>query len=209
MKAALTFGLAASLVATPNSLPTLDQPLSLQVIRLTPAGEPLAGAEFQLRQVAYLSGRPLNLTEASSWGRIAEFAGQGTAAQLAKAPQIEFMPTLRTATTGPNGQANFADLDMGWYLVSEVDTPNGYLATEPLWITLPLTHPAGTHWIHDVVIQPKAFRTEPAVGTPAVSTPVSPRPHLTFTGTGLSMLFGSLITVIAAFAILKKTWKRR
>jgi len=203
----LGFGLAASLAPAPGALPDLEAPVSLQVNRLTPAGTPMMGAEFEVRQVAYLGDERLDLASPIGWKQAAMNAQQNTnLAELTHLRSVRFSPRTMRGTTDAHGIVKFDEMAFGLYLVSEVSTPSDYLPTSPFWITLPQTHPKGTYWVYDLVVQPKSTSANSEIGAPPQSVPQ--RPYLTLTGIGLPKLIGAATLATAALALFIRVWKR-
>lgn len=71
-----------------------------------------------------------------------------------------------SGVTGEDGSYTAASLVPGVYLVSETETPDGYLPGNSFLVMLPVTnteditvggqsYPAGTAWVYDIVVNPK------------------------------------------------------
>lgn len=62
----------------------------------------------------------------------------------------------QTLTTGTDGKIQFANLELGRYLVVQTNSPtNVSVKMESFLIDLPMTSNDGTNWIYDVTVEPK------------------------------------------------------
>lgn len=104
---------------------------------------PLPGVDFTVQKV---SG--VDLTTNAGWQDAAALTPEQAAARAEKPGA--------TKTTDAGGDADFADLPLGLYLVTETSAPAGVTPAKPFLITLPLTDPVnkGT-WLYDVHVYPK------------------------------------------------------
>ncbi|MDO5494916.1 MAG: SpaH/EbpB family LPXTG-anchored major pilin [bacterium] len=115
----------------------------------------LNGVEFTVTQVGTTVGTdcvPLNLAQASAWdGLPALFAT--TPASLTG--DFCYVPGAQSATT-VSGQAQFSNLDLGVYFVSETDPgPNNIVSKVPdFFVSVPMPQGA-SGWLYDVVANPK------------------------------------------------------
>lgn len=61
-----------------------------------------------------------------------------------------------TVVTGEGAGAAFQDLPIGVYLVTEVKTPPGVVASAPFLVTIPMTNPTNQNeWMYNVYVYPK------------------------------------------------------
>lgn len=106
---------------------------------------PVAGAIFTAKRVP---GIDLTTDE-----------GQRAAGQLSAqdaAEQVANQPVAARSTTDAAGRATLAPLEVGLYLVHEIETPSGYVASAPFLVALPLTHPkTNSSWLNTVHVYPK------------------------------------------------------
>lgn len=113
-------------------------------------GEALEGAEFQVERV-----NDIDLTTQAGWVAAEQIA------KGAVAPESLSYGTPVSQTTGPDGIAQFSDLEIGLYRVTETQAPDGYrISTQPFFVALPLTHPTELNsWMTDVHVYPKNNET--------------------------------------------------
>jgi len=201
-----------------RSIPDANQPVTLLVNRITTTGELLPGVKFQVLQVTHISGRPVDISTIAGWELAAQFAERVNSGLGQHNAEFRFAPHTFRRATGHDGNALFDGLNPGLHLVSETYTPNGHAPTNPFWITLPLTHPDGTHWNYQVFAQPKpvgSFTTYPAASpgkTPPLmgsttGSSVSSRMRLTFTGTDFLPLGFAVAALVSGFWIATRFWK--
>ncbi len=106
-------------------------------------GDPIAGVTFKLERLAY------NLTTQAGWQALVA-DGEDAKTNL----DGTFTPVERT--TGADGNATFADLPVGAYLVTETETPANVTGSDPFVVTLPMTHPTELNkWMYEVHVYPK------------------------------------------------------
>ena len=112
--------------------------------------EPLQGIEFSVRQV-----QGVDLTTSAGWQEAEAlqewqfYAGGDKEATLGEA---------RTAVTGADGVATFADLPLGLYYVTEnhkTAQAQNLSLVAPFLVALPATNAAGTGWDYDVSVHAK------------------------------------------------------
>ena len=182
-QAAPAFGLAATTERAP-SLVDLDATRtgSITIHKLvkndtngTTAGNGLEDANASgtpLGNVTFTAERLTNvdLTTQAGWEKLAGFNGDVAAA---KATGVD---AAKEKTTGADGLAKFDGLTLGAYIVTETETPAGYVGSKPFIITVPMTHPTDLNkWVYDVHAYPKNSKagvdktvkddTTPAIGS--------------------------------------------
>ena len=121
-----------------------------------PANAPLPGVTFAVTRLT-----KLDITKSSDW-KIVNNNKDADPEEFAKTQEPG---TVVEATTEDNGIAKLTDLDVGFYLVKEVSSPNGYLPAKPFIVALPMTKSNGSEWNYDVNVYPKnnKFETEKKV----------------------------------------------
>lgn len=109
----------------------------------TAALSPLEGVQFTVQQVG-----DYDLTTTGGWDAIEGM----TPAQAADENLVE----VGSDTTGPDGQASFAGLDLGLYLVTETGHGDNLIpnSAAPFLVTVPMPH-AEQGWLYDVHAYPK------------------------------------------------------
>ena len=128
-------------------------------------GTPLAGAKFTVERLTNV-----DLTTQAGWEKLAGFNGN---VDTAKADGVD---AAVAKTTGADGLATFDGLKLGAYVVTETETPAGYVGSKPFIITVPMTHPTELNkWVYDVHAYPKNSKagiektvkddTTPAIGS--------------------------------------------
>ena len=134
----------------------------------TATGAPLANAKFTVEKLTNV-----DLTTQAGWEKLAGYNGNvdaakagGTDAAVAK-------------KTGADGLAKFDSLPLGAYIVTETETPAGYVGSKPFIITVPMTHPTDLNkWVYDVHAYPKNSKagiekTVNDADTPAIGSAIS------------------------------------
>lgn len=134
----------------------------------TATGAPLANAKFTVEKLTNV-----DLTTQAGWEKLAGYNGNvdaakagGTDAAVAK-------------KTGADGLAKFDSLPLGAYIVTETETPAGYVGSKPFIITVPMTHPTDHNkWVYDVHAYPKNSKagiekTVNDADTPAIGSAIS------------------------------------
>ena len=131
----------------------------------TVAGTPLAGAKFTVERLTNV-----DLTTQAGWEKLVAYNGN---VDTAKADGVD---AAVEKTTGADGKAKFDSLPLGAYVVTETETPAGYIGSKPFIITVPMTHPTQKNvWNYDLHVYPKNSKagvdkqvkddTTPAVGS--------------------------------------------
>lgn len=124
---------------------------------------PLAGVEFTIQQV-----EGIDLTTNGGWAEAnaltADFASAAPRyadeAVTAITGQGRTLAIATADITDALGEASFADLDLGLYLVTETSYPAGVTPSAPFLVTVPLTDPdSGDGWLYDVHVYPKNSMT--------------------------------------------------
>ena len=182
-QAAPAFGLAATVTRAP-SLVDLDtnKTGSITIHKLvkaanngttegngledaTATGTPLDGVTFTVERLTNV-----DLTTQAGWEKLAGYNGNVDAA---KADGVDAVVDKKT---GADGLAKFDGLRLGAYVVTEIETPAGYVGSKPFIITVPMTHPTDLNkWVYDVHAYPKNSKagvektvkddTTPAIGS--------------------------------------------
>lgn len=122
------------------------------LVRDTAGLTPLKDVTFSVRKV-----QGLDLSKNAGWiaatkhtvdaatGRV---AGPGGAAVT--------LGDAQTQVTNGDGDATFADLPLGLYLVQETKAPAGVTKAAPFLVTVPLTDPTKrSDWLYDIHVYPK------------------------------------------------------
>lgn len=106
---------------------------------------PLAGATFTIQQVP-----GVDLTTNQGWTDAAALTVDQARSQVAGV-------TGTSLTTDAGGTADFTDLPLGLYLVTETQAPAGHVASSaPFLVTVPLTDPDNLDaWLYQVNVYPK------------------------------------------------------
>lgn len=109
-------------------------------------GEALEGVTFTAQRVNV----PLNSDE-----------GWKLASQIANGDVTDFsLGTSQTVVTGSDGSATFNNLELGLYLVTETDVPEGIVPSKPFFVFVPMTSAGSdgsgeTTWNYDPIVYPK------------------------------------------------------
>ena len=131
-------------------------------------GTPLDGAKFKIERLTNV-----DLTTQAGWEKLAGFNGN---VDTAKADGVD-APVEKTTAGG--GLATFSGLKLGAYVVTETETPAGYVGAKPFIITVPMTHPTELNkWVYDVHAYPKNSKagiekTVADADTPAIGSAIS------------------------------------
>ena len=132
------------------------------------SGTPLDGATFTVEKLTNV-----DLTTQAGWEKLAGFNGN---VATAKADGVD---TAVEKETAGGGLATFDSLPLGAYVVTETETPAGYVGSKPFIITVPMTHPTDLNkWVYDVHAYPKnskagVEKTVADADTPAVGSDIS------------------------------------
>ena len=131
-------------------------------------GTPLDGAKFTVERLTNV-----DLTTQAGWEKLAGYNGNVDAA---KADGVD---AAVEKTTAGGGLAVFSGLHLGAYVVTETQTPAGYVGSKPFIITVPMTHPTELNkWVYDVHAYPKNSKagiekTVADENTPAIGSAIS------------------------------------
>lgn len=131
-------------------------------------GTPLDGAKFKIERLT-----TVDLTTQAGWEKLAGYNGN---VDTAKAGGVE---DAGEKTTAGGGLATFDNLKLGAYVVTETETPAGYVGAKPFIITVPMTHPTELNkWVYNVHAYPKNSKagiekTVADADTPAVGSAIS------------------------------------
>lgn len=132
------------------------------------SGTPLAGAKFTVEKLT-----TVDLTTQAGWEKLAGYNGNVETAKAAGAEK------KGEQTTGADGLATFDNLPLGAYVVTETETPAGYVGAKSFIITVPMTHPTELNkWVYDVHAYPKNSKagiekTVADENTPAIGSAIS------------------------------------
>ena len=132
------------------------------------SGDPLDGAKFKIERLT-----TVDLTTQAGWEKLAGYNGN---VDTAKADGVE---DAGEKVTAGGGLAAFSGLKLGAYVVTETETPAGYVGSKPFIITVPMTHPTELNkWVYDVHAYPKNSKAgiEKTVAdavTPAIGSAIS------------------------------------
>lgn len=129
-------------------------------------GTALDGAKFKIQRLT-----SVDLTTQAGWEKLAGYNGNVDTAKADGGVE----DAGEKATAG-GGLAEFKDLKLGAYVVTETETPAGYVGSKPFIITVPMTHPTELNkWVYDVHAYPKNSKagiektvkddTTPAIGS--------------------------------------------
>ena len=112
----------------------------------TVQGTPIADVTFSIQRLN------LDLTTQAGWEALAALNGSVPAAQGLIDPAF----AEQTKVTDAAGLAQFANMPVGAYILTETKTPAGVTPAEPFIVTLPMTDPVDTNvWMTDVHVYPK------------------------------------------------------
>ena len=131
-------------------------------------GTPLANAKFTVERLTNI-----DLTTQAGWEKLASYDGNVAAAKN------DGVDAAVDKKTGADGLAKFDGLRLGAYVVTEIETPAGYVGSKPFIITVPMTHPTDLNkWVYDVHAYPKnskagVEKTVNDADTPAIGSAIS------------------------------------
>lgn len=115
-----------------------------------PEGDPGDGTEMS--DTTGL-GTPLANVEFSIWNVTGTYTGSEDATTIVTTDLSE---ATDVQTTGADGVATFAGLDVGVYLVAETNSdPHTTRVTPNFFVSIPMTNPEGDGWLYDVHVYPK------------------------------------------------------
>ena len=131
-------------------------------------GTPLANAKFTVERLTNI-----DLKTQAGWEKLASYDGNVAAAKN------DGVDAAVDKKTGADGLAKFDGLPLGAYVVTEIETPAGYVGSKPFIITVPMTHPTDLNkWVYDVHAYPKNSKagiekTVNDADTPAIGSAIS------------------------------------
>nr|WP_315300718.1 SpaH/EbpB family LPXTG-anchored major pilin [Schaalia odontolytica] len=131
-------------------------------------GIALDGAKFKIERLS-----TVDLTTQAGWEKLATYKGD---VEKAKADGVA---DAAEKVTAGGGLATFSGLKLGAYVVTETETPAGYVGAKPFIITVPMTHPTELNkWVYDVHAYPKNSKagiekTVADMETPAIGSAIS------------------------------------
>ena len=131
-------------------------------------GTALDGATFTVEKLTNV-----DLTTQAGWEKLAGYNGNVAAAKN------DGVDAAVDKKTGADGLAKFDGLPLGAYVVTETETPAGYVGSKPFIITVPMTHPTDLNkWVYDVHAYPKNSKagiekTVNDADTPAIGSAIS------------------------------------
>ena len=131
-------------------------------------GIALDGAKFKIERLS-----TVDLTTQAGWEKLATYKGD---VEKAKADGVA---DAAEKVTAGGGLATFSGLKLGAYVVTETETPAGYVGAKPFIITVPMTHPTELNkWVYDVHAYPKNSKagiekTVADADTPAIGSAIS------------------------------------
>lgn len=115
-----------------------------------PEGDPGDGTVIE--DTASL-GTPLANVEFSIWNVTGTYTGSEDATTIVTTDLGE---ATDVQTTGADGVATFAGLDVGVYLVAETNKdPHTTRVTPNFFVSIPMTNPEGDGWLYNVHVYPK------------------------------------------------------
>lgn len=132
-------------------------------------GTALDGAKFKIQRL-----KTVDLTTQAGWEKLAGYNGNVDTAKADGGVE----DAGEKATAG-GGLATFSGLKLGAYVVTETETPAGYVGSKPFIITVPMTHPTDLNkWVYDVHAYPKNSKagiekTVNDADTPAIGSAIS------------------------------------
>jgi fimbrial isopeptide formation D2 family protein len=164
--ALLAIGAGAAASAAPVTLPKVDPSQKGELLihkfetPATPAGLPNDGRELSASQLSGLTPLPgvgftverlsdYDLTTNAGWNAI---KGLTPADVTASTP----VDSVATVSTDGNGTADFTNLPLGIYLVTESTPPANSTVVAPFLVTVPTTDPVTkSSWLYTVNVYPK------------------------------------------------------
>ena len=112
-------------------------------------GNPLPGVKFKIQKVN------VDLSKAENWKDLSSLTAAGA---LQKGIDNSF--TAQEVTTDRAGKAEFPNLPVGIYVVTETEAPQGVIKGAPFVVSVPFTDAKGTEWNYEPVVYPKNTKAE-------------------------------------------------
>ncbi|CAB0701434.1 fimbrial assembly protein [Corynebacterium diphtheriae] len=112
-------------------------------------GKALEGVTFKIQKVK------VDLSKAEDWKNLSSLTAAGA---LQKGIDQSFAE--REVTTDQAGKAEFPNLPVGIYVVTETKAPQGVIKGAPFVVSVPFTDAKGTEWNYEPVVYPKNTKAE-------------------------------------------------
>lgn len=167
----LAFGGASAAQAAPSSFPEAGATGSINIHKFEQpdaVGGESNGLERDTSSLTAIPGvtftatpiTGLDLTKNAGWQAASKLTlDAGTGKVTGKGTNgnpVQLGAPLAPQVTNAAGDATFADLPLGMYLVQETAAPAGVTKAAPFLVTVPLTDPEGLDsWIYDIHVYPK------------------------------------------------------
>ena len=161
-------------------LATADMPavgkLTVNILE-TGTGIGIKDAQVNIYQVASVSNNTYVFTDQftecgfdlNTIGSLTAAANKSEAAKLASYVSQHKIGYLKTMQTGSTGAAEFGEIPLGLYLVTEPVSPTGHTAISPFLITVPQL--VNGEYKFDVDASPKTGTSDPTPTPPPTTTP--------------------------------------
>lgn len=107
-------------------------------------GENLSGVKFKITKLDYD-------LQNGDWSKFPKTAADAKGHETS---------TTYEQTTGDDGKAAFDKLELGIYLVEEIEAPAGIVGGAPFIVSVPMVNKASDAWNYDVVAYPKNTETK-------------------------------------------------
>ena len=141
---------------------------TLNIYKTDKDKEPLKGAEFAIYKIASLSKKGYSM-EITAGDYTTPESLLNLSVDEQRVAAAEFAEVVSNdngkQTTDENGLASFTNLGLGYYLVKEVNAPEGYIASTPFFVAIPSSDNAddstdtgndsATKWSYIVNARPK------------------------------------------------------
>ncbi|AKK04438.1 fimbrial isopeptide formation D2 domain [Corynebacterium mustelae] len=142
------------------------------LVNNNPGGKPLQGVTYQVALV-----KPI--TNAAQFSEAAKLRYPKDKAAIDQAVANENKKV--TQVTGPTGEANFQNLKLGLYLVTETNAPADVHRAQPFLVMLPMTSPDNNNaWNYNLHVYPKNQR-QPKPVKEVIDAEVNAGHKLTYT----------------------------